>query len=337
MPANESYQNRDITTANYIEDDVNGGYVAGRDIKTAGEDIVGRDKIINNNYYSQNYAPDPSFLPYLLDREEQEEDLIEAIKQHSDFKHPLLCIIHGTADDCCSDTFISRVEKCVLPEIPATQRQIKNISPRLFLIEAGAFKNAAQLHRNMLRSLGGEFANDKTASFEQVSESFYKQQRPILLHITISTKDCLRCDGIKTLQHVLSFWQNWQVHQQQNHLVLVFFYFYYEPLQKSFFQRLFNKKDLNVEVEKTLHSLNFTNLKLYGTVLRKLPLIEETHIREWAQSKHVKNFYQRSIYEDVRKEVEKIYQRDKTETLALGYIARELKPLLKQLVPQVNL
>lgn len=285
---------------------------------------------------SRHYTPDPSFLPYLLDREEQEEDLIDAIKAHGDYKHPLLCVIHGTADDCCSDSFINRVEKCVLPQIPATQKQLKDISAHQFLIEAGAFKNAEQLHRNMQRSLGSEFVKDKTADPTQISQAFYRAQRPILLYFTISTKDCLRCDGTKTVQHFLRFWQDWQAHHQQNYLILVFLYFYYEPQQKNLVTRLLRKKDFNLQIEENLNTLDFAEFGLHGKVLRKLPLIEETHIREWAHSKHIHNFYKRSIYEDVRLDIEKIYQQHKTGALTLGHIVRELQPLLKQLAPQVK-
>jgi hypothetical protein len=339
MPANESNQNRDIATKNYIEGGVSGGKVAGHDITTAGEDAVHGDKIVNiTNYYGddknskhtsahQNYSPAPSFLPYLLDREPQENDLIDAIGKHSNFEQPLLCIIRGSDDDCCSERFVQRIARYVLPQVPATKNQIKDDNYRISFVQTGDFKNSEQLHRNMQRSLGESFAYNKTASLGEINTALSSEKRPILLYATLSTEDCQNCDGVETLRHFLNFWQNWQI--KQNYLVLVCLFFYHQPCHRNFFSRLLGKKDLNTQIEQALPALNIANC----FVLPKLEPIKDKHLRNWSESDAVRHFFKRSIYEDVREEVKKIYQQQKTEEIALGYLARKLIPFLKQLEP----
>lgn len=305
-------------------------------ITSAEKDVVGGNKTEIHYHYGdensskpaptrQNYSPDPSFLPYLLDRKPQEDDLIDAIAKHGSFEQPLLCIIRGSDEDCCSERFVERIARYVLPQIPATKNQIKDDNYRVSFVETGDFKNSAQLHRNMQRSLGESFTHNKTASLAEINAALAAEKRPVLLYATLSTEDCQSSEGVETLPHFLSFWQNWQ--SRQNYLVLVCLFFYHQPCRNNFLGRVLGKKDLNTQIEAILPKLDAANC----TILPKLELIKDKHLRNWSESDAVRHFFKRSIYEDVREEVKKIYQQQKTEEIALGYLARKLIPFLKQL------
>lgn len=281
------------------------------------------------NKASQNYLPDPSFLPYLLDREPQENDLIDAIAKQGSFQQPLLCIIRGSDDDCCSERFVQRIARYVLPQVPATKNQVKDDNYRISFVQTGDFKNAAQLHKNMLRSLGESFTHNKTASLGEINAALGAEKRPVLLYATLSTEDCQNSGGAETLRHFLSFWQNWQDNQRQNCLILVCLFFYHQPCQNNFLGRLLGKKDLNAQIEDVLPNLDTDNC----AVLPKLEPIKDNHIRNWSESDDVRHFFKRSIYDDVREEVRKIYLQQKSEEIALGCLARKLIPFLKQLEP----
>jgi hypothetical protein len=289
--------------------------------------------VIYGSSHKKKYSPDPSFLLYLLDREPQENtliDAIDAIEQHDSFNKPLLCVIHGGDDDCCSDRFVERIARCLLPQITSTKQQLKDgISPPHF-IQTGDFKNKEQLHRNMQRSLGEKFAQNKTAKIEEIKKGFLEQRRPVLLYTTLSTKDCQNCDGVKTLQHFLSFWQDWQIEQQPNYLILVFLFFYYEDKPSSFLSRLIGKKDLNSQIEQSLENLRSEHCE----ILPKLEPIKNKHIRDWSNIDDVRDFFNRSIYEEdegFRAEIQRIYREQKTEGIALRYLARKLIPFLEKL------
>jgi hypothetical protein len=222
---------------------------------------------------------------------------------------------------------VERIARHVLPQVPATKNKIKDDNYRVSFIETGDFKNAAQLHRSMLRSLGESFTNNKTASLDEINAALGSEKRPVLLYATLSTEDCQNSDGAETLQHFLSFWQNWQGNQRQNHLILVCLFFYHEPCKNNFFGRILGKKDLNTQIEEILP-------KLDCTVLPKLEPIKDKHIKHWSESDDVRNFFRRSIYGDVCEEVKKIYLQQKSEEIALGHLARKLIPLLNNLSPK---
>jgi hypothetical protein len=255
--------------------------------------------------------------------------LIDAIAKHSSFEQPLLCIIRGSDDDCCSERFVQRIARYVLPLVPATRNQIKDDNYRISFIQTGDFKNAEQLHHNMKRSLGENFAHNKTADFTEINDVLSAERRPILLYATLSTEDCQNCDGVETLKHFLSFWQKGQINQRQNYIILVCLFFYYQPCQGNFFGRILGKKDLNMQIEQMLPKLDVVNC----IVLPKLEPIKDNHLRNWSGSDEVRNFFKRDIYFEVREEVKKIHQQQKAEEIALGYLARKLIPFLKQLVP----
>jgi len=97
--------------------------------------------------------------------------------------------------------------------------------------------------------------------------------------------------------------------------------------------RLRGKKDLNSQIEQSLPNLNSEHCK----ILPKLEPIKDKHIEEWSDTDYVRNFFNRSIYnedESFRKEIKKIYDEQKTKEIALGYLARKLIPVLQKLAPK---
>ncbi|MEI6706077.1 MAG: hypothetical protein WCK96_02960 [Methylococcales bacterium] len=290
-------------------------------------------ELIYGSSHKNKYSADPSFLPYLLDREPQENTLIDTIAQYDSFNKPLLCIVSGAYDDCCSEKFVQRIARRVLPQVPSTKDQLKDDNYCISFVKTGDFKNKEQLHANIQRSLGESFAQNRIAKVEEIKKGFLEQRRPVLLYAALSTEDCQNCDGVKTLQHFLSFWQDWQIEQQPHYLIFVCLFFYYQPQESNFLSRLRGKKDLNSQIEQSLPNLNSEHCK----ILPKLEPIKDKHIEEWSDTDYVRNFFNRSIYnedESFRKEIKKIYDEQKTKEIALGYLARKLIPVLQKLAPK---
>lgn len=310
---------------------------AGRDNVQAGGDAVAGNKTeIHNNFFanSPNAAAsalrDTSFLPYLLNRQKQEDDLVDALAQHKNFQRPLLCIIRGSDDDCCSERFVERIARNVLPQVPATKNQLKDGYEKSFI--KTEFKNATELHKSMRRSLGESFIENKTATIADITAAFAAQKCPILLYATLSIQDCQQADGVATLHHFLEFWQNIELHQGHDYLILVCLFIYHQPATKSLFGGWFGKKDLNAQIEAALNA-GFENC----IVLEKLEPIQDIHLRNWAESDDVREFFNRSIYDDVREAVHEFQKNQKSEPLALNFLAKKLlQPLLEQLALKVK-
>lgn len=308
---------------------------AGRDVLQAQGDAIGGNKTEIHHYYASpptaaSPLRDTSFLPYLLNRQKQEDDLVDALSQHKNFQRPLVCIIRGSDDDCCSERFVERIARKVLPQVPATQNQLKDGYQKSFI--KTEFKTAAELHRSMRRSLGESFVHNKTADLAAITAAFEAEKRPILLYATLSTQDCQQADGVETLHHFLEFWENIELHQGHGYLVLVCLFFYHQPASKSLWGGLFGKKDLNAQIEAALNA-GFENC----IVLDKLEAIQDVHLRNWSESDDVREFFNnRSIYDDVREAVHEFQKQQHSDALALGVLAKKLKPLLEQLALQVK-
>lgn len=308
---------------------------AGRDVLQAQGDAIGGNKTEIHNYYASppsaaaSSLRDTSFLPYLLNRQKQEDDLVDALLQHKNFQRPLVCIIRGSDDDCCSERFVERIARNVLPQVPATQNQLKDGYQKSFI--KTEFKTAAELHRSMRRSLGERFVHNKTADIAEITAAFEAEKRPILLYAALSTQDCQQADGVETLHHFLKFWENIELHQGHGYLVLVCLFFYHQPVSKSLLGGLFGKKDLNAQIETALNA-GFENC----IVLDRLEPIKDIHLRNWSESDDVREFFNRSIYDDVREAVHEFQKQQHSDALALGVLAKKLKPLLEQLALQVK-
>ncbi|MDD4963097.1 MAG: hypothetical protein PHI11_04155 [Gallionella sp.] len=312
---------------------------AGGSITQAGGDVVGGNKTEIHHHYGENKAnpplrhtPDTSFLPYLLNRQKQEDDLIEAIAQHKNFQQPLLCIVRGSDDDCCSERFVERIARNVLPQVTATKNQLKDGYQKSF-IKTEDFKNADQLHRNMRRSLGESFAHNKTADLAEIKAAMRAIKTPILLYAALSTEDCRQCDGVNTLHYFLRFWQDFEMDQGDDYLILVCLFFYHQPSTPNFMSSLFGKKDLDLQIQTAFEQK--TGFE-HCTLLDRLEPIKEVHLRNWSESDDVRKFFNRSIYDDVCEEVEAIRRQQESKELALGFLAKKLKPVLEQLALQVK-
>lgn len=319
-----------------------GGDVAlnqGRDMLQAGEDVVGRDKTINiiNNYQKttkQQIVKQriPELLSYLLNREEQENDLIEAIEKYEGSKKPLICIIYGNQDDCCSDKFTERIKHYILPKIPSYSNQIPDIAQ----IKTGLSKNETQLHNNMKGSLGEKITGfkSKKISFAEIGKKFVENKSSLVTYSCLSDTDYFEFAKKDLFNSFLKFWQHWEAKPQQNHLILVCLFVYLKPYKPNFFSRILRKKDPNIQVKKAIDKLDFKQFEVNGVILPRVDCISQKHIEEWAGSPPVYKYFNRSIYQELKSEINHIYENHENGKLSLSEMGQELEILLQPFAPE---
>lgn len=305
---------------------------AGRDNNVAGDDVVLGNKTINN-YGATLTPPVPPLLPYLLDRYDQQDMLVDAIEQHKGGKSPLICVFYGEEGNCCSDKFVERIQHKVLPKLDFCLKQ----TPDIAQIRTGEPKDEAQLHRYMKMSLEERFLGYQQArfSFENLSTQFATGcAAPILTYSCLSTRDYLRFGSADLIQTFIKFWQQWHTHPLQNHLILVCLFVYLEPCQLSVFDRLRGKKDPNIALKETLKNLNFEQCGVQGIILPELEGISRKDVQEWAMDKDVIDHFGYPIYEEIKGKVNDVYERREQEKQTLSTIGSELSKLLQPLVPR---
>lgn len=306
---------------------------AGGNITQAQGDVVGRDKIEKHIHIHRaatpstfRSAPDPSYLAYLLDRVRQEAALLDTLSNHQNFEQPLICVIRGRREDCCSDAFAKRIANQILPKIPHLQAQLKDNGCDTSPIRAEDFHDSVELHRFMRISLADRFVGNKTAPINEICQKIHDCRRPVLLYQTLSLRECYA--GADTIRDFLKFWsEQFRLPAGQRHLVLVCLFFYQEEPRKSWLG--FLKKDQQqAEIEQALADFS------HCAVLEKLESISESHLHSWMNLSEVQDFFKRPIDADVRRYLAQ-HQPSLANGIPLENLADTLLPLLKQLAQEV--
>lgn len=291
---------------------------------------AGGNITITNNYYtpSGKLARETDYLPYLLDRRPQEDQLIELVEEHTDFSRPILCVIRGKEADCCSDRFMQRMALDILPQIAKTKSQFKE-GYGLSYIETDNARDGKELTSRIQRSLGASLLHDKTADLSSIADAIAKQERPHLLYATLTPEDYSSV-GTPLIPSFLDFWQNtFAPAKNQRHLLLVCLFIYSQEQPAKGWWPFAKKVDLNQQIEQLLGTLTEC------AVLEKLEHIQKTHVEKWSQRDSMRQFFKRCIASEVHDELTKQFP-NYSQGIPLDTLAKAIKPLLKKLAEEVS-
>ncbi len=304
---------------------------AGRDVVQAQGDAVRGDKHETHIHYHQpkpaapRPVPDAAYLAYLLDRLRQERALVTAVQQHQQFDQPLLCLLHGQEENCCSDAFAKRIAQRILPQIPAVQAQLQGEGCEAVQVRSEDFRNREEWFDMLRLSLAQHFTGNKTATLNDVAQAMSARRRPVLLFQTLRSSECYA--GADTLRDFQTFWhEEFALPNGHRHLLLVCLFFYQDaPRKKSLFDLFKKETDFLHAAAPSLQ---------HCTVLEKLEHIKTDHLRKWLDSDEVQAFFGRSIASEVRNW---LAQPDNTlhdDGLPLEILADKLIPFLNRLARQ---
>jgi hypothetical protein len=297
------------------------------DLTQAERDVIGRDKIVNihetHHHYDENKQT-PAFIsrltPYLANRVDQELKLGQSLKRHNNLKQPFLCVIHGQDNDC-SDIFVDRIIHCKYFKKIILKQSTQGI--KRYQLSCDKFKNATELHQKMQTSLAQQILNDMFADAKQIADTLAAQNCPIILSVTLSSRDCLSNQGIKNIESFLDYWSNWLVSTQQQNLLLIFLCFEYKPIKQSLLARLLGKKTLNHQIKYYFSTLSFEKFNFNGVVLPELNKIEHHQVDDWARI-HLSH-----IYEKLTPKIKTLFEQHK-QAIAMQPLAIHLDKMLRE-------
>ena len=158
-------------------------------------------------------------LFYLVNRNEQERKLTNAIQAHSDKSQPLLCFIHGN-DNECQDKFIDRLREIILPRLEP-ESNCSGIKASSFNCGDNIAPHIEEFHDSIRFSLGKNLLNNPCAQLEEIAQTVAREQRLILLYTSWYTKDWQDAGRIKLFEHFIRFWANWPTLPTQNYYLII--------------------------------------------------------------------------------------------------------------------
>jgi hypothetical protein len=260
-------------------------------------------------------------LPYLINRERQERQLAKAIQAHPDRSRPLLCFIHGN-DNECQDKFIDR-----LPETILSREEPRNGIKIYPFSCSGMVRHANELHDHILDSLGEILLNKLGAQPEEIAQAIVREQRVVLLYMSLSTKYWKAVGGMEFIQNFLQFWVNWPHLPTQNHLVIICLNFHYEEIEKRFFWHdWFNKPTLNQEIRQVFNEQLESILQQYqlnGVVLPELNSLEQEDVKNWARK------YLRECYDEIILQIRELFSSSEHQ-IPMEQLVKHLKQIQQE-------
>ena len=264
--------------------------------------------------------------PYLSNRKPQERKLSKAIRKQHNKQQPLVCLIHS--DDCQhSDKFLERLTKFYFPSVG-----YKNGITSHFL-NCDFSDSIDDLHQEILEGLGEKLLGDRLVSRTEIIDVIVHEQNPIMLDISMSTNDWLKCGGIKLIYEFIKFWKEFEFPVTHNDLLLVCLRFNYKNTEKNnFLTRWFNKKSINDQIRKEFKRLeneDFSkNFGINGVVLPELQNIAKEDVEKWV------NAHLPTVSDSVRVKIDELFK-SPNETMAMGNLAIKLRKILEEFPPEV--
>jgi hypothetical protein len=148
--------------------------------------------------------PDRRLLPYLCDRNDQEEALAEALRGHQSERggRPLVCLVHGNELECHAE-YLERMQYRFLRRyfnLEARRMEVKDYSLRPSRRALGAGRFWA--------CLGQALFDDGAASQAEVWQLIARHEEPMMLILELCTEDFVE-PGESLLRSVIDFCDGW--------------------------------------------------------------------------------------------------------------------------------
>ncbi len=268
----------------------------------------------------------PKFLPYKVDRKDQEYALSQAMERQQQYANrPLLCIVHGDKHQCL-DTFCQYLYKDFLSRIPHLgEQQIKDYQVHC----PEQVRDSSQWSERFCYNLSEAILSiTRTAPMEEINQALAQVPSPVFIHshLWVKTFDSA-CR--ERLAHYLQFWDTWLPLQDNQHL-FVFLFVQYEPLEEV--KGRFKRWRYTAEKTQFLQTLTTAATKLATTPCAILPPLENVtrqHVLDWSGLRELRTYCQRH---DWHHQIHQLFDKhqDSSRGLPLHTVAEHLTMLLNE-------
>jgi TIR domain/inactive STAND len=266
--------------------------------------------------------PDRWMLPYLCDRNDQEEALANALRDHQQKRdaRPLVCLVHGDEWECHAE-FLERMKNPFLRRyfnLEARKMEVKEyrLLPSRGALAAGQFWGW----------LGNALIGNAAAGQSEIWPLIARHEEPMLLMLELGTEDFAGL-GDSLLRSVIDFCERWP-DLPPGRIVLLCISLKYQRLDRVG-QPDSRKKKLR-QLNQTLRSRIageelISRAKVSVVVLPELEAIPRGDVERWRSAEQVRNLPDREI---------RAWFADKTLCNNQGRIPMEL--LAEKLTPFVE-
>jgi hypothetical protein len=290
---------------------------------------------------SQGLPPHQSLVFYLINRDNQEFELKEAIEKHyadkDNLKRPLLCLMHG--DEHEYDKFLDRLQYVLPKMLPHTSAT----TPQEIFMNGGnnQVQDIAKWQKRLLYSLQKQVLSPaetvgktKAQVLQAIAQKLARKPYPVILHTSLYPEEGPRKQKIQLIQLIeegfIKFWVEWPspTLYPRSPLLLVCLFFKYR-----YFKRWWPlpwPRSVNQQVESffsSLEKLDFGQaFSVNGVVLPKLTSIAKRDVTNW-----VEQYYQEINLGDPSNIIDKI------DAIYVEHSAKEMsmRELVKQLRKEI--
>jgi hypothetical protein len=290
--------------------------------------------------YVESQAQEASkpLILYLINRNDQERRLAEAIEQHvaADSKRPLLCLMHG--DEHEYDKFPERL-KYVLPRmLPG----ISPISPEDILIENGEnqVQDITDWQDDMLYSLKTQLLEpkeimglSKPATIAAIAQKLAMKSCPVILRTSLYPEDGPRGQKTQLIEEgFIKFWAEWPQPEPaaRNPLLLVCLFLKYRVSPRKFqWWPLPWPRSAKQQLETFFSALEQSELSktfsVNGVVLPRLTGIRKRDVEKWVDRYFDDLNLLRGDKSEIMTEIDDIYAQHPAERISMRELVKQLK------------
>ncbi|MBM3241020.1 hypothetical protein FJZ31_32455 [Candidatus Poribacteria bacterium] len=310
----------------------------------------------------KSFKPEiPSTLIYLLDCEEQEEELRQKLQYHQENRprRPFICIIHGDEEECLDEYLLFRLKEYSLcKHLGLDPNQDEKPIEKLrfnWPSNTGAVKKRFEdLLSNLDKSLADKLLDsraDPTASprdfiLKNLSKAISRYNVSVfIIYSSLHTEAC-GDDEPDLIRDFINFWNDYQDLPPRLFLFTCLC-IKYNKGKLSFWQRHLGPgrklEKRNNLIKNFVSNLSFDD-NIHGVTLEPLPAITKKHIEDWVWTKEVCDFLSKQkIQEDqlddlilkFRNQIYSIYEKEKANSISMNKLEGEIKGKLKILLEEV--
>lgn len=216
----------------------------------------------------------PALLPYLCDRNPQQDSLDDALDGPVEImtQRPVVCIIYGSEYEC-HDKFREQLQQASLRKILYPGADPPSIKDRMLVLPS-SYESDERCHRVLRRQLAARFLRGNAARDDEIRAALAQFPAPVIIHSLLST-EIWKPDTKRLIKAFLSFWNNSWVLPPGPHL-FVCLHIEYNKKRPEYMAR-------ESEVEAFLRRLKPSDYAdLHLVLLPELTTVPELEVNLWA-------------------------------------------------------
>lgn len=226
---------------------------------------------------------DQRLLPYLSDRSDQEYELTKALQYYKENvpRRPFICIIHGNQQEC-HEMFLERLRSITLPQFLNINTYQLSIGEPWYvewpLRDIKLINRLSKLHYHLACKIVGR----GHVTTETIAETLVQYKKPCMICTRLLTQDWQE-NETDLIENWLKFWNDDWPDMVPGQLLFIFIIVIYEnTVERSFFQKLFKKRQIIDEVKDFISQINYQAYNnLYGVTLPELKSISRSEAEHW--------------------------------------------------------